>query len=44
MKNLLIFERFYKPPIDIKIRLSEIVKELESKFGGGMQHSDGVGL
>jgi hypothetical protein len=37
MKNLLIFERFYKPPIDIKIRLSEIVKELESKFGGGKE-------
>jgi hypothetical protein len=35
MKHLVLFERFYNPPLNIKIRLEEIVKELIEEHGGG---------
>lgn len=37
MKHLMIFERFYKPSMDIKKRLDELVDKLKEKFGGGIQ-------
>jgi len=42
MKHLMLFERFYQPPSDIKDRLDELVKRLEKKHGGGRQFFDAL--
>jgi len=42
MEYLVLFEKFYTPPTDIKERLDRLVKELEDKHHGGRPFFDAL--
>jgi hypothetical protein len=42
MKHLILFERFYNPPQEIKTRLDNIVKDLRIKYRGGISFFDAL--